>query len=260
MAAVPGACSFRATYTLDGHKKLAKNRKWLDGFVSQRGRDAKLYDEAGAVVGLGRLAEGEVLEEGAEVSKGFGQSILISVDVPCAASEISAAGDGGGEPAAAVAPTAAAPALPAAAGQSGRAVRPAAGAVPQLGGGGGKRPAFKAPRPVAAAASAAAAGSPQREAAALPPQRRQFMPLPPRLPAQAPSMQQPSPAALAPAPAAPTPAVRSGMLRPQCFCHCMQPAALPNPTHCNAIQHPAPSTQHPLAILPAMQTTTSCGC
>ncbi|KAL4457552.1 hypothetical protein ABPG75_012417 [Micractinium tetrahymenae] len=82
------AACFRATYTLDGHKKLAKNRRWLDGFVSQQGQEGRLYSESGALVATARLA-GLALKEGAELNRGqFGQTIIVTVDVPCSPEEV----------------------------------------------------------------------------------------------------------------------------------------------------------------------------
>lgn len=142
------AACFRATYTLDGHKKLAKNRRWLDGFVSQQGQEARLYDESGALVVTARLA-GAALKEGAEFDKGqFGQHIIVIVDVPCSLEDMhggGAAGQAGAAPAAALqaAPAGAAPtnaAAPTRAGTAGRHVS----------GGSGRRPTFRPPRLVPA--------------------------------------------------------------------------------------------------------------
>lgn len=147
------ASCFRATYTLDGHKKLRKNWKWLDGFVSQSGRDAKLYDEDGSVVGVARLQPAEALAEGEEVARSFGANIVVAVDAPCALSDVRG---GAGSAAAPAADAVAAP--PAAASQplapAGKA-RP--GGVVLRGSGGSRKPAFKAPRPLPAAAAPAAA-------------------------------------------------------------------------------------------------------
>lgn len=188
------ACCFRATFTRDGHKK-PKNRKWLDGFVTQAGRDARLLNEAGGVVALGRLAAGQVLEEGLELKQGFGQSVIVHVDVACDPRDMSGeASSGGGQPAAA--PAAPAPAPAAAAAAQPRLVRPAAAGL--RGSGGSRKHAFKAPRPAAAAAAAAAAAplepaapraafdQPQGDCTALAhqpePRRRQFT-APARMPA-----------------------------------------------------------------------------
>lgn len=138
------AARFHATYTLDGHKKLAKNRRWLDGFVSQQGQDGRLYDEAGSLVATARLA-GVALEEGAEIEKGaFGQHIIVTVDVPCSSEEAfggGAGGEAGAAPAAAPQAARACAAPTTVAAPSSRAT--AAGR--HMAGGSGRRPTFKAP-------------------------------------------------------------------------------------------------------------------
>lgn len=140
------AACFRATYTLDGHKKLAKNRRWLDGFVSQQGQEGRLYDESGALVATARLAAA-VLEEGAEIDRGlFGQNIIVTVDVPCSPEEVRGGGAGGQ---ARAAPAAGLPAAPARAAPtlaesavSSKTAAPSGRATAA----GGRRTTFKAPR------------------------------------------------------------------------------------------------------------------
>lgn len=160
------ASCFRVTFSRDGHKNR-KNRKFVDGFVSQSGRDAKLFDERGGIVVVARLPADLVLADGDEVmDQGFGQNMIVYVDTPCAPSDI-----GGGETSSthlsqcvSAHPAAAAGCsqLPAATAATAAA---AAAGVPRLGGmrasGGGilrkpgGKPAFKAPRLAAAPALAA---------------------------------------------------------------------------------------------------------
>jgi hypothetical protein len=195
---------YRVTFTRVGHKH-PRNRKFLDGFLTHSGRDAKLLDESGGVVALGRLPDGVPLEPGAELEKGFGQGIIVHVDEPCATCEI-----GGGaslDATAAAAPTKDSEPPPAAAAPARRAQPSFCTGIRGSGASGGRvgiRPAFKAPRPVQALAApgaehqqlCAAPSVPHGQAnAAVPqPQHRRAFQAPPRLPRQAP------PAAHAPAP------------------------------------------------------------
>lgn len=129
------------------------------------------------------MQEGEALAEGEELSRSFGQSIVVAVDAPCSPSEIHGGGGGGGGEEAAPAPAAAAPA--AAALKS----RPP-GVVLRGSGGSGKRPTFKTPRPKpqdATLAAAEPAAQPYAAAAAL------AAPAPQRRPFQAPARQLAAP-------------------------------------------------------------------
>lgn len=163
----------------DGHKKLRKNWKWFDGFVTQSGRDAKLYNEGGSLVATACLSLGEALEEGGEVARSFGASVVVAVDAPCTPADIYGDGGGGGAAAPAALP-------PSPAGGAGGGAGPTAavaakprmvGAALRGVGSGSKRPTFKAPRPLPAAAppahmAAAAASAP---APCVQPERRPFL-------------------------------------------------------------------------------------
>ena len=195
---------FRATYTQDAHKKLAKNWKWLDGFLSVRGRDARLLSESGDTVATARLLAGVAVAEGEEIGRGaFGsERIVIQVDVHCSAEDIRGGGGGGGGGDAGDTASPAADAAPINPHVQGRP----AGAKPLLqarregtaglrsnnSGGGGSRPVFKAPRPAPTAPPLSDTSPPQHAAplGALPPGRRQFLPPPP---AAQPRVQPPPP-------------------------------------------------------------------